>query len=77
MYLIRVTEQNALYCGITTDVDRRLEQHKSAKGAKWFRGKSNLRLVWQQTCADRAEASRLEAQIKALSKQQKEALVRQ
>lgn len=38
IYLIR-NGQNALYTGITTDIERRLQQHLLGKGAKALRGK--------------------------------------
>ncbi len=41
LYLIR-TADNALYTGITTDVQRRYKQHQSGKGAKALRGKGEL-----------------------------------
>jgi putative endonuclease len=77
VYLIR-TAQGHLYTGITTDVDRRLQEHQSgqAKAAKSLRGKGPHRLVFQEAVADRSAASRLEARIKSLSKRDKERLVR-
>ncbi|MGP6213224.1 DNA damage response exodeoxyribonuclease YhbQ, partial [Escherichia coli] len=43
LYLIR-TADNKLYTGITTDVERRYQQHQSGKGAKALRGKGELTL---------------------------------
>ncbi|HGT8905200.1 TPA: DNA damage response exodeoxyribonuclease YhbQ, partial [Escherichia coli] len=45
LYLIR-TADNKLYTGITTDVERRYQQHQSGKGAKALRGKGELTLAF-------------------------------
>ncbi|MBD0787162.1 GIY-YIG nuclease family protein [Vibrio sp. Y2-5] len=77
VYFVR-TPQNSLYCGITTDVERRFGQHCSGTGAKALRGKSPLELVWSHYVGDKkSDALRLEYRIKRLSKIQKEKLVQQ
>ena len=63
LYLIR-TADNKLYTGITTDVERRYQQHQSGKGAKALRGKGELTL-----------GLRAEYRVKQLTKRQKERLV--
>ena len=52
LYLIR-TADNKLYTGITTDVERRYQQHQSGKGAKALRGKGELTLVFSAPVGDR------------------------
>jgi putative endonuclease len=74
LYMLR-TPSGMLYTGITTDVIRRLQQHQSGKGAKALRGKGELTLVFHCPAGDRSQASKLEYQIKQLSKKQKEQLV--
>lgn len=76
VYLIR-TEDTAIYTGITTDVTRRLDEHRHhpKKGAKYFRGKKQLSLVYIKAYSTRATASIQEAKIKRLPKKQKEALI--
>ncbi|MEQ4693183.1 GIY-YIG nuclease family protein [Providencia manganoxydans] len=74
IYLIR-EKNNRLYCGITTDVQRRFTQHQEGKGAKALKGKLPLTLVFNGAVGDRSAASKLEFQIKKLSKQAKERLV--
>jgi putative endonuclease len=66
----------ALYCGITTDVERRFQQHINGTGAKALRGKSPLILVWYRPVGNtRSAASKIEYQIKKLAKSEKEALI--
>jgi putative endonuclease len=67
---------NALYCGITTDVQRRFKQHQQGTGAKALKGKGPLKLEWFKPAgADRSTASKLEYQIKRLPKHKKEQLI--
>lgn len=74
LYLIR-TADNALYTGITTDVQRRYKQHQSGKGAKALRGKGELTLAFAAQVGDRSLALRIEYRVKQLTKRQKERLV--
>ncbi|MBE1299227.1 MAG: GIY-YIG nuclease family protein [Alteromonadaceae bacterium] len=74
VYLLRVSNGGALYCGITNCIERRLNKHAAGTGAKFLRGKS-FTLAWFMYSGDKSSAARLEAKIKKLSKQQKEALV--
>ncbi|MGJ3353786.1 GIY-YIG nuclease family protein [Providencia sp. Je.9.19] len=74
LYLIR-QKNNALYCGITTDVQRRFTQHKEGKGAKALKGKAPLTLVFQCAVGNRSSASQVEYKIKQLNKKTKERLV--
>lgn len=75
VYLIRMAN-NALYCGITTDLEKRFALHQQGKGAKALRGKGPLSLVWSIRVTDKSSALKLEAKIKKQPKQKKEALVR-
>lgn len=78
VYLVRC-RGGALYTGITTDVTRRLAQHRKneGKGAKYLRGKGPLRLVFKRAIGPRGLALRVEGRIKRLSKKRKEQLIRQ
>ncbi len=74
LYIIRCSD-GSLYTGITTDVERRFAEHCSGKGAKYFNGRHPVEVVYRESCADRAQASRREAAIKALSRRAKLALI--
>lgn len=78
VYLIR-TRQGTLYCGVTTDVDRRFEEHQhSKKGAKYLKGKGPLTLMWSQQVKSKRDAMQFEYRIKKrLTKAQKEDLIQQ
>jgi len=74
LYLIR-TRSGALYTGVTTDVPRRLEQHRQGRGAKALRGKGPLTLAFHCPAGDRGNALRWEYRVKQLTRIQKERLV--
>ncbi|WP_105168674.1 GIY-YIG nuclease family protein [Pseudoalteromonas sp. T1lg23B] len=63
------------YTGITTDVAKRFDAHSAGTGAKNLKGKGPLTLVFSHPVGDKSEASKLEWQIKKLSKAQKVQLV--
>lgn len=60
-----------LYTGITDDVQRRLEQHRCGKGAKYTRGRGPLTLVYTEECGTRAEASRREYAVHHMNRAEK------
>lgn len=75
VYLVRC-QDGTLYCGIATDLARRLEEHNSAdKGAKYTRGRRPVRLIYTEEVASRAQATQREGQIKRMSRTQKMALI--
>ena len=74
VYLIR-NRHNALYCGVTNNLERRFEQHQTGKGAKALKGKGPLELVWSFDVGSKSEALKTEYAIKHLPKPRKEKLV--
>lgn len=76
-YMLRCAD-GSLYTGITTDLARRLEQHRSGKsrgGAKYTASRPPLGFECAFECAGRSEASRLEAALKKLGRAEKLALI--
>lgn len=75
-YMLRC-QDDSIYTGITTNVERRFEEHilKKEKCAKYTRYHEvkKIESVWQSE--NRVLASKLEFHIKALSKKQKEDLI--
>ena len=71
VYIV-LSSDKTLYTGITTDPKRRLAEHQSGKfGAKYFRGRKALDMTVIESKHTRSSASRREAEIKKLSRQQK------
>lgn len=64
-----------LYTGITNDLRRRMAEHESGQGAKYTKGRSPLRLVYQESCQGRSPASKRENEIKSLGREAKLSLV--
>ena len=70
-YLLQC-QDNTLYCGVTTDLTRRLHEHNHTnKGAKYTRTRRPVTLVYSEPHPDRSSACKREAAIKKLTKQQK------
>jgi len=76
VYLVKCGD-GSLYCGITTNIERRLKEHNSgSKGAKYTRSRRPVSLVHVEPSENRSTASRREAQIKKLTRKQKEELIK-
>lgn len=74
LYILRCGD-GSLYTGITTDVEKRLEAHRSGKGAKYTRGRGPLELVYSEECGDHSVALKRELEIKALTREEKLKLI--
>ena len=74
VYMIHCSD-DSYYTGITTDVERRFEQHKNKKGAKYFYGREPKEIVMIESGYDRSSASRREAEIKKYSRSDKLSLI--
>ena len=74
VYLLRCSD-NSLYCGVTTDIGRRLSEHNGGVGARYTRSRFPVRLVWSSGELTKSEAFKEEYRIKRLSKLLKEELV--
>lgn len=70
IYIILCSD-NSLYTGITTDVERRLRQHATGRGAKYFRGRRPQRLLFLESGHTRSTAGRREAEIKSMKRADK------
>lgn len=74
LYILRCKD-GSLYTGITTDVEKRLEAHRSGKGAKYTRGRGPLELVYKEECGDHSDALKRELEIKAMTREEKLKLI--
>ena len=71
VYIIRASD-DSLYTGITTDVARRFSEHcDKRKGARYFRGRQPVEVVYTEQHPDRSSALKREAAIRKLSRDQK------
>jgi len=65
VYLVRCSDKS-LYCGISNDIEIRLMEHNSGKGAKYTRSRRPVELVGISPEMTKSEALKLEYSIKQL-----------
>lgn len=76
VYILRCGD-GSLYTGCTNDLPRRLEAHRTGRGAKYTRSRPPVELVYREEAADKSAALRREAAIKRLPRSKKLALIRE
>ena len=74
VYIILCSD-DTLYTGITIDIQRRIKQHATGLGAKYFRNRSPKEIVFLETEHDRSSATKREMAIKKLNKIEKTNLI--
>lgn len=77
-YLLRCSD-DTLYCGVTTNVQRRLAMHNGVLpgGAKYTRGRRPVKLLISVNGLERGAALKLEHEVKKLPRAEKlDALMR-
>ena len=73
VYVLRCGD-GTFYTGISTDLAARVEKHNAGRGAKYTRRKLPVELVYSESFRGRGRAGRREAEIKGMSRPEKEAL---
>lgn len=73
VYILRC-EDNSLYTGITTDVDRRFKEHKNGEGGAYTKSFGAKKIVYTEEVDDKSAALIREHEIKQLSREEKEQL---
>ncbi|EKE04941.1 MAG: hypothetical protein ACD_19C00428G0003 [uncultured bacterium] len=76
VYILK-TSKNTLYTGITTNLKKRLNEHrlKGKKSAKYMRSFESFELVYSEMVETRGEALKREFEIKSLTRKKKESLI--
>ena len=75
LYILRCGD-GTFYTGITNDIEKRLEAHRTGKGAKYTRGRGPLELAYQETLESYSHALKRELEVKKLSRLQKEQMIK-
>ena len=75
VYMMANRYNTVLYTGVTNDLMRRVWEHKEGRGGGFTSRYNVTKLVYYQECGDVRAAIAREKQIKAGSRQKKEALV--
>lgn len=80
VYLVRCFKDKSLYCGITTNLHRRINEHNqltgSFKGAKYTKGRGPVKLVYSEMIESKSAALKREYAIKQLSRKEKLELIK-
>ena len=75
VYILRCGD-GSLYTGITTDVPKRLKRHQAGQASKYTRAHLPVTLCWTRQVCSWSQALQEEHRIKALTRVQKEALLK-
>lgn len=77
IYILR-TSSNTLYIGQTNNLEKRIREHrnKSGRSSKYVRAFSSFELVYIEECKSLSGALKREYQLKRLTKQKKEEMIR-
>ena len=68
-------KNKSIYTGITDDIQRRLEQHKTGTGARYTRSFGAVRILYSERVSSRSLALKREYEIKTWSRSKKQELV--
>ena len=66
VYILKCTD-GTFYTGITTDINRRIKEHGTKKGAKYTKQRGPFKLVYKASFDNRSSASKEEHRIKSLT----------
>jgi putative endonuclease len=75
VYLLRCSD-GTLYCGWSTDPERRLREHQAGTASRYTRTRRPVELVYTREFESRSEAMREEIRIKCLPAAAKRRLAR-
>lgn len=73
-YLARCSD-GSLYAGIAVNPVKRMEVHNAGKGARYTRSRLPVSMVYSETLPDQSSALKREAEVRKLSRKQKEELI--
>ncbi|OGG71236.1 hypothetical protein A3F27_00015 [Candidatus Kaiserbacteria bacterium RIFCSPHIGHO2_12_FULL_53_13] len=78
MYFVYILKcrDGSLYTGVTTDLHRRLEQHKKGKGGHYTRAKGALKIQYSEKAGSRSVALKRETEIKSWTRKKKLNLIK-
>lgn len=74
VYILKCID-NSYYVGYTSDLNRRLEEHKNASGGTYTKIRVPVELVYHEEIKTEYEAKDREKQIKGWSRRKKQALI--
>lgn len=75
VYILKCSD-NSLYVGFTEDLNQRVFDHNSGKGAEYTSCRKPVELVFYEIFDEKEKALKRESQLKKWSKSKKQALIR-
>lgn len=75
VYMLKCAD-GSLYTGYTNDLQKRAGVHNSGRGAKYTKSRLPVRLVYSEEHESKSSALKREAEIKKLTRAQKEKLIK-
>ena len=76
VYIVECSD-GTYYCGMSNDVDRRVKQHNSGRGAKYTRGRGPVKLLCTANFPSRSLALKAEYKVKRKAKSDKISCLKQ
>ena len=73
-YILRCSD-DTLYCGYTTDLQKRLKKHNCGEGAKYTKSRRPVQLVYSEVLESKSLAMKRECEIKKLTRGEKLKLI--
>ncbi len=68
---VLLCQDDTLYCGITNDLERRIAQHDSGKGARYTKGRGPVKVLKSWPAVSMSAALKAERAFKKLTKEAK------
>jgi len=75
VYILQCSD-GTYYTGYAVDVEKRLQQHQAGIACKYTRGRCPVGLVYQEEFESKSQAMSREAQIKKMTRNEKEKLIK-
>ena len=74
---ILLCSDNTYYTGWTTNIENRLKAHNNKKGAKYTKSRLPVKMVYFEPFDTKTDALKREAEIKKLTRANKEKLIKE
>ena len=75
VYIVECSDET-FYTGWTNNLEKRITQHSSGKGAKYTRGRGPVKLVYYEEFNEKSEAMKREYEIKKMKRNDKFNLIK-
>jgi len=70
VYLLECND-STYYCGVTNDIDRRMEVHAQGRGSKYVNSRGFRKLLRALPCKNKSSAFKKECEVKKLKRHEK------